>query len=229
MVQAVGIMAKIVKQPTAAFNPFYGCAIMAIAIVIFVGIVSWSVYSLTKQDSESAKFAVDQPVKPVASRLDGASLEALKQRLQGFAAEVKAGKAATLELKVPELNALMEIAPDTGYGNFTEMIAFKEVKDGKELIADVCFPLNKMKFWEGKRYVVGQASFGVEMVKDAGPDLKLQSLTVPGKQVNPGFFEAFSGWHWLTPYHKLEALAPVMKAVKTIKITSTGVELSAQP
>lgn len=222
-------MAKITKEPTAPFNPFYGCVIMLFAILIFGGIIAWSYYSLTTQDSEIAKFTVDQPVALSADKPDAAGVEALKQKLAAFEKDALADKPATLALTLPELNALMEIAPDPGSGKFTEMMAFRRVKDDKELVADVCFPLNKMKFWEGKRYAVGEATFGVQMVKEAGPDIKLLSLTIPGKEVNPAFLEAFSGWYWLTPWHKMDSLAPVMKKVQNVKITSTGVEVSTQP
>lgn len=222
-------MAKVLKEPTAPYNPFYGCIIMLIAVLIFGGIVAWAWYSLVKQDTEIAKFAVDQPVALSAEKPDAAGISDLKQRLEAFSADAKAGKAATISLNIPELNALMDLAPDTGYGRFSDMIAFRRVNENDELIADVCFPMNKIKFWEGKRYAVGEAAFTTHLVKDAGPDMKLVSLKIPGKEVNPGFLEAFSGWHWLTPWHKLETLAPVMKAVQSIKVVRTGVEVSTRP
>ena len=217
------------KQPTAPFNPLYGCAIMMIAILVFGGIIAWAFYSLTTQDREIAKFAVEQPVKPTAQRPDEAGMADLKRRLSEFATQTAGKQPASIVLTTQELNALMDLAPDTGYGKFTDMIAFKSVRDGKVLVADVCFPLNKAKFWEGKRYAVGEATFTVEIVKDRGPDMKLASLIVPGKEVSAGFLEAFGGWHWLTPYQKLETLAPTLKAITKVSITSTGIELVSQP
>lgn len=222
-------MATITKTPTAPYNPFFGCGIIISAALVFGGIITWSLYSLTTQDKEIAKFTVDQPVKPIAEKVSGPELEALKQKLTTFAAEVKATRPASLELTVVELNTLTDLAPDTGYGNFSEMIAFKSAVEGKELIADVCFPMNKMRFWEGKRYAVGQATFGTVIVNETGPDIKLHNLTVPGKEVNPGFVNTFSSMSLLAPYHKLEALTPIMKAIKSAKVTSTGVELSTTP
>lgn len=222
-------MTRIAKTPTAPYNPFFGCGIIASAAIVFGGIIAWSLYSLNTQDKEIAKFTVGQPVKPVAVKVAGAELESLKQRLAAFGEEAKAAKPAKLALTVAELNTLTDLAPDTGYGHFGEMIAFTSAVEGKELVADVCFPMNKMRFWEGKRYAVGQATFGVVIVNETGPDIKLHALTVPGKEVNPGFVSTFSSLSLLAPYHKLEALAPVMKAVKSAKVTSTGVELSTTP
>ena len=221
-------MPKITKEPTSPFNPFYGCAIMAMAVMIFGGMVGWGVYSLTQQDAQIALFTVEHPVQPIRDTVAEADVPALKARISAIADAATAAKAATLTLTVPELNSLIELAPDTGVGNFKEMIAVRSLKPDNTLVADVCLPLNKMKFWEGRRYAVGQATFVVEIVKDSGPDLRLTSLTVPGKTVSSGFIDAFSAWHWLTPYQKVASLTPVMKAVKKISVTADGVVLSTE-
>ena len=102
-------MSKVSKQPTAPFNPFYGCVIMLSAITVFGAIITWSYYSLSKQDSEISKFTVEQPVKPDAQRPDAAGIEALKQRLVAFAQQIADKKSSMIDLSVAELNALMEL------------------------------------------------------------------------------------------------------------------------
>ena len=221
-------MSKITKEPTGPYNPFYGCAIMVMAALIFGGMIGWSIYSFTQQDAQIAKFTVEHPVQLIRQTVGEAGLPALKARLNTFAEAALAARPATLTLTVPELNSLIELAPDTGFGNFKEMIAVTAVKPDNTLVAEVCLPLNKAKFWEGKRYAVGEAAFVVEIVKDTGPDLRLTSLTVPGKVVSPGFIEAFSSWRWLTPYQKMAAFTPVMKGIKKISVTSAGVVLSTE-
>lgn len=221
-------MPKITKEPTGTYSPFYGCAIMLMAALIFGGIIGWSLYSFVQQDSQIAKFTVEHPVPPMRQTVSEAELPALKARLSAFSEAALAAKPATLTLSVPELNSLIELAPDTGFGNFKEMIAVKALKADNTLVADVCLPLNKAKFWEGKRYAVGDATFVAEIINDIGPDLRLTSLTVPGKAVSPGFVEAFSTWHWLTPYQKIASLTPVMKAIKKVSVTSAGLVLSTE-
>jgi hypothetical protein len=212
-----------VKQPTAPYNPFYGCAIMLMAAIVFGGIVSWSIYSLLKQDSEIALFTVEQPVILPTLALSVEDKAALLARAAAFGEAAKQGKAATLALSIVELNALIEAAPDTGYGNFRTMISFKATQpDTNTLLADVCLPLNKARFWEGKRYVVGEASFVLDH-SAAGPDIKLTTLTVPGKVVSQGFVDAFSSWHWVTPYQKLEPIGTLLKGIKSTTVTATGV------
>lgn len=222
-------MSKLVKQPTAPFNPFYGCAIMLIVVFMGVGGVYWIYHVGKTMDEEIGKFTVDTPVKPVAVKPDAAGVAALKGRVEAFANDAKAGKPATLLLTIPELNALVELAPDSGYGNFADILAFKAVTPGGPVTAEVCLPMNKNPLVGGKRYAIGQATFQVEILNETGPDLKLTALEVPGKEVIPEFVQLFSSYSLLAPYHKLEALAPVMKAIKSVKISEAGVELSTQP
>lgn len=214
------------KQPTAPFNPFFGCAVMLIVVTTLVGIVLWSFYALRTQDKAIAGFAVDQPVKLNPVKVAETDRQPLLDTLKSFAEGARAGKTGKLELSIAELNTLMEIAPDSGYGKFTEILAFKAANPEEQvLVADVCLPMNKMKFWEGQRYAVGEAGFKPEIVKDAGADMKLVSLKVPGKDVEPKFVEALGGWHWLTPYQKLEALTPIFKAITKVEVTAGGVTL----
>lgn len=222
-------MSKLVKQPTAPFNPFYGCAIMFMVVAMGVGGIWWIYHVGKTMDEAISQFTVDHPVKPVAVKPDAAGVAALKTRVEAFAKDARASKVATLALSIPELNALVELAPDSGYGNFSDILAFQSVKAGGPLMAEVCLPMNKNPLVGGKRYAIGQAAFQVEIVNETGPDLKLTALEVPGKTVLPEFVQLFSSYSLLAPYHKLEALAPVMKAIKLVKMTDTGVELSTQP
>lgn len=222
-------MTPITKEPTGSYSPFYGCAIIAMAAMIFGGIIAWSAYSFLKQDSEIAKFTVDQPAPLLRQALSVPDQAALKTKLSAFAEQALAGKPATLTLSLVELNTLTELAPDTGYGNYKDMIAFKALKPGDTLMADVCLPFNA-KFWENKkRYAIGEAAFVLDITKDTGPDLHVTSLSVPGKPVSEGFIQTLSFSRWLTPYQKLPALAPVMKAIKKATVTADGVVLSTTP
>lgn len=203
---------------------------MTIVACMGIGGVIWVVHVGRTMDREIGKFTVDQPVKPVALKPDAAGVEALKGRLTAFAEAAKAGKPEVLHLSVPELNSVAELAPDTGYGNFADIMAVKAVEPAEGLlVADVCLPLNKNPLEGGKRYAIGEAAFKLELVADVGPDIKIATLTIPGKEVNPDFIRLFSGFQLLSPYHKLESLKPVMQAVKSVKVTADGIELSTQP
>ena len=56
-------MARVEKVPVSSFSPFYGCAIMIMAALVFGGIIAWSAYSLFQQDKAIAVFAENQPQK----------------------------------------------------------------------------------------------------------------------------------------------------------------------
>ena len=222
-------MATPLKQPTAPYNPFFGCAILIMIVTVFVGIITWSYYSFSTQDKAIGEFTVDSAVPLTPVKVPEAEVEPLKSVMRDFAEGVTAGKTGALELSIAEINTLLAIAPDTGYGDFTQMVAFKSTNVANQTLqADVCLPMNKMKFWEGKRYAVGEASFKPDIVKDAGADMKLVELTVPGKPVDPKFNEALAGWYWLTPYQKLESLTPVFKAINKVEVTATGIKISVE-
>lgn len=220
-------MAGISKQPTAPYNPFFGCAVMAIVATTLIGIVAWSFYALRTQDNAIAQFTVDQPVPLNPVRLAEPDVAALLEELKRFSQAASSGQEASIELSIAELNTLIATAPNTGHGGFTDLIAFKAAQPEEQvLVADVSLPMNKMKFWEGQRYAVGEAEFKPEIVADAGADMKLVSLSVPGKQVEPKFVEALGGWHWLTPYQQHEPLTNTFKAISKVEVTSSGVRLS---
>lgn len=222
-------MAGVSKQPTAPFNPWFGCLIITMVICMGIGGVIWIVHVGRTMDREIGKFTVDQPVKPAGPHLDAAGTESLKMKLEAFSTDAKAAKPATLSLTIPELNTICTLAPDTGYGSFTDILAFKATNAEQRLVADVCIPLNKNPLEGGKRYAIGEAEFKAEIVKDTGPDIKITKLTIPGKEVNDGFLNLFSGFTLLAPYHKLETLKPVMQAIQSVKVTAEGVTLSTQP
>jgi hypothetical protein len=222
-------MSRVTKQPMSGYNPFFGCAIILIACFVFGGIIFWSFHTLRTQDAAIEAFTQGQPQPPQGARPDAAGVVALKQKLSDFGHAAEAKRAATMDLSIAELNALIDLTPDNGYGNFREMIAFVGTDPGKALKARVCFPLNKMRFWEGKRYAIGEADFLAQIVKDRGPDLKLLTLTIPGKAVNENFIEAFSGWHWLTQYQQLETLKAAFLGTQKVTITATGLSLATTP
>ena len=221
-------MARFQKVPTAPFNPFYGCAIMVIAILIFGGIITWSVYSLLSQDKQISQFTQDDPVKLAPQELAPDQKTALQQRLTTFGGDIQAGKAASLKLSIQELNALPELAPTSDYGSYAGMVLLEKTDPAKNiLIGRICLPLNRLKFWEGKkRYLVGEASFLAEVHAD-GVDAKVVDIKVPGKEVPTGFVGGMEVWTILAPYRKIEPLGSILKGIQKVEVIADGVVLSS--
>lgn len=220
-------MAQIQKVPTAPFNPFYGCAIMLMAAGIFIGIIVWSGYSLVTQDKEIAKITVDRPVKlpPVETAPDVKA--ALEQRLADFAAKARKNEPAEITLTLAELNTVISIAPDTGYGTYADLVRIDGLIPEKSAITgQVCLPLNNIKFWEDKkRYLIGQLTFFMH-IHEEGVDAKVVDVKVPGKEVPDGFIAGMEIWPWIAPYRKVEPIGTVLKAIRHVKVTPEGLYLS---
>jgi hypothetical protein len=221
-------MARIQKVPTAPFSPFYGCAIMVIAILIFGGIVTWSAYSLFSQDRQIALFTQDEPIKLDPPELSAEQKASLLERLQVFGDAVKAGQPADLKLSLQELNALPALAPKTDYGSYAGMVLLEKTDPSKNTLSGkVCLPLNRLKFWEGKkRYLVGEATFLAE-AKSEGVDAKVVDVKVPGKEVPEGFVTGMEIWTLLAPYRQTEPLGAVLKGIQKVEVVADGVQLSS--
>lgn len=220
-------MARFQKVPSAPFSPYYGCAIMIMAILIFGGIIGWSAYSLLTQDKEIAKITVDDPIKLPPVDLSPEARTALEKRLTDFATAAQSGQPAELALSIADLNGLISIAPDTGYGSYADLVRIESTLPEKDaLISQACLPMNRLKFWEGKkRYLIGQVIFYVH-VHEEGVDAKVVDVKVPGKQVPDGFITGMEIWTWLAPYRKMEPLGSILKAIRKAKVTPEGVILS---
>jgi hypothetical protein len=218
-------MARVEKVPVSGFSPFYGCFIMAMAALVFGGIIAWSAYSLFQQDKAIAAFASDEPQKFAPVDLTPEARAALEKKLADF----RDSQVAEITLSIAELNGLLEIAPDTGYGTYKDMIRFERTEPEKSLIiAQVCLPMNHIKFWEDKkRYLNGVAAYEV-MTHEAGVDAKVVDVKVPGKTVAEGFIASIGTWTLLAPYQKLDTIGPALKLVKKATVTADGITLSTK-
>jgi hypothetical protein len=208
-------MAKIEKVPTGEFHSGYGCVIMVAAIGVFGFILWWAWHSLVTMDREIAAISQAEPAKlveimPVAD---------LERRLAAFSTEMQAGRMATLELSVNDLNALVLLAPDTGNGSYREMLRIKAMDAAQNrLVADVSLPMNTARFWdETKRYLVGEIEFQIELT-EAGPDAKVAAVRVPGKAVPEQMVNGMQMYGYMGLYQTHPVLGPLLKMIRTAKI-----------
>ena len=220
-------MAKIQKTPTAAFSSYYGCYIIAMAAFMFLGMIGWTAWSFFSQDRALSLITQDQPLKMKDVPFSADQEKALLARLAAFGEAAKAGNPGELSLTVDELNQIVRLAPDTGYGTYREIVRFTQTDSVKsQLKAELCMPLKKARFWEGKfRYLVGEGVFLIE-AKEEGVDAKLMDVKVPGKSVPEGFVNNLEVWPWIAPYRKQDPLGAMLKGIKKVSVTADGLTLS---
>lgn len=220
-------MARFQKLPTSTFSPYYGCAIMLMAILIFGGIIGWSAYSLFTQDKEIAKITVDEPIKFPPVEMTPEARSALEKRLTDFADAVQKGAGAEITLTIADLNNIISIAPDTGYGSYADLVRLESTIPEKDaIVGQVCLPMNRLKFWEGKkRYLIGELTYYIH-VHEEGVDAKVVDVQIPGKDVPDGFVNGMEMWPWVAPYRKVEPIGTILKAIRSAKVTPEGVILS---
>lgn len=216
------------KQPTGSFSSYYGCIIMLAAILVFGGILGWTAYTMFSQNRTFAELAQDQPADLGHTPLTAEEQSALDQKLATFAKAAASGASsvATISLTLPELNALLAMAPDTGNGSYSAMVRFTAANvEQQTLDANVSLPVRKLPWEDGMRYLVGTAAFSFSDSLE-GIEANLTRLQIPGKQAPDGFEEAMAFWSWIAPYRKTDTLGPVLKAIHSVQITPTGIQLS---
>jgi hypothetical protein len=163
--------------------------------------------------------------------LDEATRSALAEKWLALEAAATPGAApAEIELSVAELNAVIALAPDLGNGTYTDVIRVTGTDpEAGGLLADISLPINRLPFQKGdKRHLVGRAVFTVE-VHSEGPDVRITSIEVPGREVPAGMVESQHLWTWVAPYRKDEKVASVLKAVRRARVTPQGLTLSTAP
>lgn len=220
-------MAKIEKRPTGEYSPYYGCYIIAMAAFMFAGMIGWTAWSLFAQNKAISLITQDEKVQLPEAPISPEQESALLAKLGAFGESSKAGRAAELSLTLEELNQIVRLAPDTGYGTYRDIVRFVRTDPARNvLIADLCMPIKKLKFWEGKfRYLVGEGEFQVE-VHEEGVDAKLIDVRVPGKPVPAGFVGNLPTWPWVAPYRKQEPIGSMLKGIKKVIVTVDGLHLS---
>jgi len=218
------------KAPVSSYSPFYGCGIIVAAAIVFGGIIAWSAYTLFRQDAEIESMTVAAPAQFAPLNLSPAEDAQLLEKLTRLKRSVQAGQPASLSLSIAELNAIIQKTPDLGNGTYAEIVRFTgTLPDQNALLADVSMRLNRLPFSKGPmRYLVGTATFTVE-VNSEGPDTRITAIEVPGKTVPSGFIDSQHLWTWVAPFRKDEELASILKALRSARVTSTGLELSTQP
>jgi hypothetical protein len=223
-------MARVQKIPTGEFSSYYGCYIIAMAALIFFGIIAWSGYTFLKQDKEIGKITVEEPAQFPVKTWPEDQIKALREKLAAFGEAARNGKPARLNLTLDELNAVIQIAPDTGYGHYREIVRIIRADPASSsLIASLNMPLRKLKFWEGKmRYLVGEGTFKM-LIHEEGLDARLVDVRIPGKTPPDGFLDNLQIWTWIAPYRKQEPLGAMLKGIKKVTVTESGLTLSTAP
>jgi hypothetical protein len=222
-------MPELQKIPTGKFHPGYGCAIFVLMILTFGGIVTWVVHTLLEQNRQITAFTVERadPMPPASA--SDADRSALREKLSAFGAAAENGDAAHLTLSVAECNVLLALATDAGIGGgndstpYSELLHFTGFDESKRLIhSDIRLPMNKLPWQEGRRFLVGQATFQTE-IENGSLNLQIVGISVPGKTVPDGFVHNLKSWDWLDVAKKKDPrIATALKRTSNMHFSEDG-------
>ena len=211
-----GTEVKLTKEPTAGGNPFYGCAILLIAIATFSFIILWSLYSGLKQSSEIDTFTETNAPPLAALEVGEAQKAAVRTKLDAFGMAAKTGRPVTLTLSLDELNAVLVLSGESGVADYRGMLRFTGIDaPAQKLKADIRWQMNNLPFAQAaERFLVGQATFK-PVIENNALELHIEDLNVPGKAVSEGFLRHLRGWPWLNLAKlKPEVSAPLAKVTR---------------
>lgn len=219
---------EVQKIPTAGFNPGYGCAILALMILTFAGIVTWVVHSLLEQDRQISGFTIESaPALPTFTVSD-AGKTALRQKFLAFA-DAAAKGAAELTLEVNECNTALALATDAGIGGDKDSTPYPELlritgfdTGARVLKTDIRLIMNKLPWRSGHRYLVGYATFrpGIE---NGSFVIRVETIEVPGRTVPEGFVRNMKIWDWLDVAKKKDSrISDALKRVSSWRIAADG-------
>jgi hypothetical protein len=222
-------MPELQKVPTGKFHPGYGCAIFALMILTFGGIVTWIVHSLLEQNRQIAGFTVEQSEPLPALTVSDHDKAALRGRLSAFAIDAGKGAKTRLELSVADCNVLLALATDAGIGGekdsspYPDLLRFSGFDaPARVLQTEIRLPMNKLPWQEGRRFLSGGAAFRPE-IDNGSLVVRIENVSVPGKQIPEGFVRNLKVWDWLDVAKKKdESIAAAFKRISAWHFEDDG-------
>lgn len=217
------------KIVTGGFHPGYGCAIFALMILTFGGIVTWIVHSLLEQNRQIAGFTVEQLEPLPALAVSDRDKAELRGRLAAFATDSGNGAKTRMELNVADCNVLLALATDAGIGGekdsspYPDLLRFTGFDAlARVLQTEIRLPMNKLPWQEGRRYLAGGAAFRPE-IDNGSLVVRIENVSVPGKPVPEGFVRNLKVWDWLDVAKKKdETIAAALKRVSAWHFEEDG-------
>ena len=168
----------------------FGCAVAVGGTLFFAGLIAFALWQGMKRSEMIDTFTSAEPDIIEIARLDPPESERVESELESFLAGVNSGTTYEWYLDVAELNHLIAISSPEDFGELKGQLAVTKIADGK-IFADIAFPINRLPWEKGERYLNAKVEIAPEIVKN-NPILKVLSLNVPGKEIPDWFDEHFS-------------------------------------
>jgi hypothetical protein len=219
---------KASPKKEAAHSPFAGCSIIAVAAVVMLFLVGFTIWSLFKVDGEISKFTQNDPIPtPV---LDPAKFENefndLSRRLDGFRAAVLAEEPAQLTLSTKDIN--LAIAADPRFNELKDTFHILSLSpEGAQV--QISYRINGKPMGEAKyRYLNGTFQ-GKPRLESGQLLIDIEHIYSQKGEV-PDEFAAHLSDHQITaPYLKDETLGPIMKKLTSLELVNGALIVRAEP
>jgi hypothetical protein len=214
---------RLQKTPTASFSPTPGCILFIIGGLAIVTLVCWFFYAGWKQAQEIKTFTDETSIPVKLPAVDSAQLTATQSKLAAYHQAVIAKQSSSVSLTVAELNMLL--AGDSTLASVKDLLMVSAITDAIQLT--VSFPLNGIG---QKRFLNGQIQCKPVVKPSTGLAIITEQITVPGKNVTPGFVNLYREMNilddmLLKAYREHPELGAALKATTSVSLESGSVVL----
>ena len=168
-----------------------GCGIVLLGVLVFGGVIAFSIWQGLKQSEAIDKFTQSERVLQPVEKLPPEQAAALDAALGRFTAALDKPREETLALDAAQLNHLL-----AGYEALADLrgqLAVRAITP-EGIVASICYPINPLPFEKRSRFLVGEITLRPELAAGSAV-LKVTALRVPGKEVPKWFFDQVAPHH----------------------------------
>ncbi len=212
-------------------NPFAGCFLIAFTILVFIGLIVFSIIAGVRQNNAIDEFADSQSLSLSPIVFDETLKTKTTKQLSDFANLVNNNQPATLTLGVDEINRLFFMYPEGEELRDT----FRIVSISPTLLeATLSMKMNTLNMpWEEKAAdrFLNVRLFAEVKISDGELFLAIneaQSVGT-GKKIPEAFVANFDPYRIMLKYKEHPQIAPVMLALTRVEQSSEGVSLVYDP
>lgn len=196
-------------------SPLPGCLIVGVCVTIFASLIVFSFWTGIRQSQAIDAFTDDEPARLPAARLQDETLAAeLDAGIASLAQASREGIATNLLIDSDGLNHL--IATRSELAELRGRLRIREIAEGT-ITCDISFPINRLPWQEGRRYLNGQLTLVPELA-DGEPLFRVTGIEVPGTEVPEWFQDQISFYHLMETFVLDEAFQPYLRQLAAFRL-----------
>ncbi len=196
-------------------GPLPGCIIVGVCVTIFASLIVFSFWTGIRQSQAIDAFTDNEPARlPVARIQDEAVAAELDAGIATLAQASRQGTVTDLLIDSDGLNHL--IATRSELAEMRGRLRVREIAGGA-ITCEISFPINRLPWQEGRRYLNGQLTLIPELA-DGEPLFRVTGIEVPGRDVPDWFQDQISFYHLMETFVLDETFQPYLRQLAAFRL-----------